>query len=130
MDKKTKLYLGIGLLGLGVYLYFRPSKNMVGLVKTKSSGCPDGWTLSADGRKCVPIKMNASGTQIVFNGDFSMSKVKSFTFTCPGSSTVYTATSSGTPTPGSPRLHGTRQQMIAQACAWIAQHPEYTPRVV
>jgi hypothetical protein len=38
MDKKTKLYLGIGLLGVGVYLYFKPSKNMVGLVKPTTLG--------------------------------------------------------------------------------------------
>jgi hypothetical protein len=35
MDKQTKLYLGIGLLGVGIYLYFKPSKNMVGFVKPK-----------------------------------------------------------------------------------------------
>jgi hypothetical protein len=33
MDKKTKLYLGIGLLGVAAYLYFKPSKNMVGFAK-------------------------------------------------------------------------------------------------
>jgi len=31
MDKKTKLYLGIGLLGVGAYLYTTSSKNMVGV---------------------------------------------------------------------------------------------------
>jgi len=36
MDKKTKLYLGIGLLGVGVYLYFKPSKNMVGFIRPKT----------------------------------------------------------------------------------------------
>jgi len=47
MDKKTKLYLGIGLLGVGVYLYFKPSKNMVGLVKPKPKN-----TITSKNSKC------------------------------------------------------------------------------
>ena len=35
MDKQTKLYIGIGLLGVGAYLYFRSTKNMV-----NASGLP------------------------------------------------------------------------------------------
>lgn len=62
MDKKTKLYIGIGLLGVGAYLYFRSTKNMVGLIKS----CPPGMTMM-NGR-CVTnstlTTRNASGKPI------------------------------------------------------------------
>jgi len=65
---------------------------------------------------------NAIGRTIVFNGDMSMEKAKQFTFTCPTTgSTVYTCgTNLSMVTPGTPWLHGTRAQKIAQACAHIA----------
>jgi hypothetical protein len=52
MDKQIKLYIGIGLLGLGAYLYWKstqPKANALG----RPRSCPKGWTLSSDGTKCV-----------------------------------------------------------------------------
>ena len=64
MNKQTKLYIGIGLLGVGAYLYFRSTKNMVGMVgfTEKRLPCPPGMTMM-NGR-CVTnstTKMNATG---------------------------------------------------------------------
>lgn len=52
MDKQIKLYIGIGLLGVGAYLYWKstqPKANALG----RPRSCPKGWTLSSDGTKCV-----------------------------------------------------------------------------
>jgi hypothetical protein len=47
MDKKTKIFIGIGLVGVAGFLYWKSKqpKNMVGLTKT-STKCPCPGTLT------------------------------------------------------------------------------------
>ena len=63
MDKQIKLYIGIGLLGVGAYLYWKstqPKANALG--RPRTSGCKAGWTLDPTGTRCVPITtMTAKG---------------------------------------------------------------------
>jgi hypothetical protein len=58
MDKKTKMLLGLGAVAVIGYLVYQNNKpkNMANLLS--DYGCPKGWTLSKDLKKCVPKGSN------------------------------------------------------------------------
>jgi len=70
MNKNTQILLGVGILGIGGYLYWKSTqkpKNMVGAIGGKRKNMirrADGFFANADG-----IFANASGEKIFANGD-------------------------------------------------------------
>jgi hypothetical protein len=61
MDKQIKLYVGIGLLGVGAYLYWKSTQSKANALG-KPRRCPKGWTLNPEGTMCVQsTTMTAKG---------------------------------------------------------------------
>ena len=65
MNKRTKIWIGVGVGALALYLLFRPKLSMGGVLtnpfpnnQPQSGGCPDGEMKCANSDKCYNPTLN------------------------------------------------------------------------